>query len=484
MMLPAPLQRPDFRSVWTAGLISDTGDWLLFVALPVVVYQLTGSALGTSFAFLVELLPGIVLAPLVGRLVDRCERRRLMLVVTLLQAVALLPLLLVHTRSDLPVLYTVIVVEATLMAIFDPAKNALLPTLLPPEDLVAGNALVGLNQNLGRLVGGPAGGVLLAVAGLRLTVAADVISYLLAAALIARLRARVPAEPDSGALELRTGSGGSFVGTLRNPASRPTLIVVFAAQIAQGMFVVVFVLFVAERLGGGSAEIGLLRGIQAIGAIGASLVLTAMARRFSAASLVTWAAAAIGALSLAAWNSPYLTTGAWLYIVLFIAVGAPGVVLMTGIISNLQLATAPRERGRAFSALNLVGNTGQAVGMILAGALVAPLGLMSVLDAQGLLYLAAAAVAARWLVAVALRPHPPATLVAPMAVECDGAAMPRPPDGLPTYRLLTGRDDEYFCRRVSEALALGFELHEGPAVAYDGSDLVVAQALTWPSQGQ
>ncbi len=60
--------------------------------------------------------------------------------------------------------------------------------------------------------------------------------------------------------------------------------------------------------------------------------------------------------------------------------------------------------------------------------------------------------------------------------------MSTPPDELPRYRVLTGPDDEAFCRRVSEALALGFELHGGPALAYNGDRVIVAQAVTWPAR--
>lgn len=56
-----------------------------------------------------------------------------------------------------------------------------------------------------------------------------------------------------------------------------------------------------------------------------------------------------------------------------------------------------------------------------------------------------------------------------------------PPDGLPTYRLLTGPDDAAFCRRVSEALALGYKLYGAPAATYHGKDVMVAQAVILPS---
>jgi MFS family permease len=73
---PGPLSAPAFRTLWAAGVISDAGDWLLLVALPIVVFQLTGSALGTAVAFAAELGPGIVLAPVAGRLADALDRRR------------------------------------------------------------------------------------------------------------------------------------------------------------------------------------------------------------------------------------------------------------------------------------------------------------------------------------------------------------------------------------------------------------------------
>jgi hypothetical protein len=56
----------------------------------------------------------------------------------------------------------------------------------------------------------------------------------------------------------------------------------------------------------------------------------------------------------------------------------------------------------------------------------------------------------------------------------------QPPDGLPMYRVLTGPDDDAFCHRVSEALALGYRLWGSPALTFDGTQVVAAQALVWP----
>ncbi len=55
-----------------------------------------------------------------------------------------------------------------------------------------------------------------------------------------------------------------------------------------------------------------------------------------------------------------------------------------------------------------------------------------------------------------------------------------PPDGLPRYRLLTGKDDAAFCKRVSDELARGWRLYGSPAATFNGHDVIVGQALLWP----
>jgi hypothetical protein len=61
--------------------------------------------------------------------------------------------------------------------------------------------------------------------------------------------------------------------------------------------------------------------------------------------------------------------------------------------------------------------------------------------------------------------------------------MSSPPDGLPIYRVLTGPDDAAFCHRVSAAIVLGYRLHGGPALTFNGERVIVAQALVWPGYG-
>ncbi|MFF5228162.1 MFS transporter [Dactylosporangium sp. NPDC000521] len=379
-----PLRHRDFRRLWLAGLISESGDWLLLVALPILVYQLTGSPLQTSYAFLIELAPAVLLGPLAGHLADRWDRRRLLVTVVAVQAAALLPLLLVRDRGDLPILYAVIAVEAAALAVFGPARNALLPTLIPAEELVPANALLGFGQNAGRLVGGPVGGLLLAASGLPVIVAVDLVTFLAAGVLIAGVMAgpRAVTDPEAPA---GGGLGGRRV--------RIALGIAALGGAAQGIFVVLFVVWVARALGGGAAETGLLRGVQAIGAVALGLLLATARRTPPPGTLVAAGAGAFGLLSLLVWNGPDVTTALPVYVVLFILIGAPGVVMVTGLVSLLQQETADGARGRVFGVFGAVFEGSSGAGMLAAGLLADRLGVVALLNVQALLYLGAAAAA-------------------------------------------------------------------------------------------
>ena len=103
------------------------------------------------------------------------------------------------------------------------------------------------------------------------------------------------------------------------------------------------------------------------------------------------AAIAFGIVDLTIWNGPLVTGSEAVFLALFVCAGAPGVVMETAGISFLQQASDDGDRGRVFAALGLVENAGQALGIAAAGVLTAPLGLMTLLNAQGALYLTAGA---------------------------------------------------------------------------------------------
>ena len=410
----ALLRRRDFGLLWAGGLISETGDWFLLVGLPVWVFQMTGSSLVTATVFLVGLLPSLVVGPLAGVLVDRWDRRRTLVAVSLAQAAFLLPLLAVDGRDRLWVVYVVMAVEAALGQLNDPARNALVPSLVRGDDLVGANALIGLNSNLARLVGSPLGGVLVELAGLPGLVIGDAVSFLLGATLIALVRSpssrRSVAEQSSGRRRVSTALGG--VGrewvdglrvTVRDYGLRWGLVVNGMAAVAQGIFTVLFVLFVAEELGGDGADVGLLRGVQAIGGLLGGVLVVGLARRLEAGRLLGVSLLVFALVDLAIWNGPMVTTALWLYLGLFVAAGIPGIGILTGLTALVQERTDDAYLGRVFATYYGSFNGLMALGMLAAGLLGDAVGILPVLNGQAALGMLAGVVA---LATLGRRPRP------------------------------------------------------------------------------
>lgn len=393
----SPLFRRDFALIWTAGLVSDTGDWLLMIALPLFALSATGSALGASTVFLVELVPMLLFGSFLGVLVDRWDHRRTIVVVALLQGVLLLPLLLA-TADTMGIVYAVAAVEAVLGAIINPARQAMIPQLVGPDQLARGNALVAVSDSLARLIGSPLGGLAFALWGLPGVVIADAATYLVTAVLVAVSRPHPLDAAEAGGASpgeepvaaerriLREWSEGLAL-IARSGTLRVLALIAALGGVAQGLFLVLFLVYVTQNLGAGDTGAGVIRGVQAIGGVLGGLVSGWLARRLGPRSLVGGGYLVFGMLSLLTWNLAPFTTALWVYAGLFIAMGLPAVTTATGEITLVQTTVPPRALGRVIAAMTTVDGAAQGLGLLLGGLLADGGDIVPVLDVQASLYL-------------------------------------------------------------------------------------------------
>ena len=396
----SPLRNPDFARLWLGGLVSDLGDWMLLIGLPVFVFQLTGSALTTATVFVVETVPALLVGQVAGVLVDRLDRRRILIAGSLLQAALLLPLLAVTSADRLWIVYLVAAGQSVLARLCGPAMLALVPSLVAAGQLTSANALSAVSQNVARLVGAPLGGIAVGLAGLTGIVAVDALTFVLAAALVTgiRLRASAPkaavAEPE---VPVRRGMVAEWIDGLRTiggaPRLRNTILIGAASQVAQGMFMVLFVVFVLDQLAADAGAVGAIRGVQAIGGVIGGLMIGFVAARVSSRAMVGWGFIAFGLVSLVTWNLPAVTTAVPVYAALFILVGVPGVATSTGIQTLVQTLTPPTHLGRVFATFEAGAGALQAVGVLIAGALVDRTGVLPILNVQASIYIGCGCVA-------------------------------------------------------------------------------------------
>jgi Na+/melibiose symporter-like transporter len=421
------------RLLLGAGLISATGDWVLRVGLTYYVYVLTGSTVASALVMLASFIPQIVLGSVAGVFVDRWDARRTMVISNLLLAAGLLPLLAARHAGQAWIIYAVLAWEGCVQQFFTPAEQALLPRLIDDDHLVTANALNGQTSDMSRLVGSAVGGVVAATGGITALAFADIASFLISAALIARISAaarapRMPRMPRAaraprircaarvpsaaqvpgsagvrGSLgqrvaQLRTEWTGGLRMVTRQRVLRVILIFLLITCVGEGIMSTLFAPFVRSVLHGSAADYGFIVSAQAVGGIAGGLIGASVGHRIRASVLLGWGAITFGAVDLVMFLYPLAWVAVWPAAVCMVVVGVPGALMLAGTMTLLQRNAADSHRGRVFGALGAVEGVAIVAGTLAAGFLGQTVGIIPVLATQGVGY-----VVAGLLVVVALR---------------------------------------------------------------------------------
>ena len=394
----ALLRRRSFALLWTAGLISIAGNWVLTAALPFFVYERTGSTVATAGMIVAELAPHVVLGTFAGVLVDRWDRRRILVVANLLQAMTVLALLLVSQPGWLWVVYVVAALQATLGSFSAPAETSLIPALVEDEALVPANALNGLNDRLGRLIGLALGGVLLGAGGIVPVIVFDALSFAAAGVLVVGVATPSSARVAVGGLVAEAGRSSATVwhewregvGLItRNPSIRVLFVVIGLMTFAGTMLDPLYVAWVHDSLGRGAETYSLLMTTHALAGIGGSLLLGRLAATVPAPALMGWGSIVAGAMALLKFNIPNV-------LLAFGLSGAGGISSVSssvGVDTQAQRSVPEPFRGRVFGALGASGALLSLVGAVVGGSGGELIGTVAMLSIASLLVMLSGVVA-------------------------------------------------------------------------------------------
>lgn len=379
------LRQRNFGLLWAAGLISLIGDWVLVVGLPIEVYARTGSTLATMGMTLAFLIPAITLGSVAGVLVDRWDRRRLMIIVNLGLAVTLLPLLAIDALG-IWVAYAVLLAASCLAQLFEPAETALLPNLLEggaERDLVTANALNGLNNSLARIIGPVVGGVAVAAGGLTLVAVVDAVTFIVAALLLLAIRTnrgRATVQPEREpmsvvaepvvAIEHEAASAWSRLRrewregldlVLHHPILRALLVFMVITRVGEGLVSTLFVPWATDVLDTDAAGYGWLLSAQAIGGLGGAFVVGRFGSRIAPLRLLSIAAVIFGAIDLVLFTYPAFYPVLAPALVGMVIVGVPGAAMGAAFATLQQTQAEDSHRGRVVGAMLAVGALGSLV---------------------------------------------------------------------------------------------------------------------------
>jgi predicted MFS family arabinose efflux permease len=373
------LRQRDYALLWFGGLVSMLGDFVLFVGLPYEIYRLTGSTLASAGMLLAFLIPNILLGSVAGVYVDRWDRRRLMITVNLLQALSLLPLLLVD-QLGLWVIYAVLVLESSISQLFHPAQVALMPSLLRggEEELLTANSLSGVGRHLARLIGPAVGGVVVAAGGLGAVAVVDSASFVASAGLLALIRARPSAPRPTDSLEHAALSAWGRLGhewreglrvVWHQPVLRALLVFFAITAVGEGLTGTLFVPWVVNALHSDSTGYGWVLSTQAIGGLAGAIVVARMGARLRPLPLLIGSALLFGAIDLVLFTYPILYPHIAPALIMLVIVGVPGAAMGAAQTTLQQSQTEDRHRGRVVGAIGAVAGVGALIGAVSAGIL-------------------------------------------------------------------------------------------------------------------
>jgi MFS family permease len=298
----------DMRRMFVAQVVSYMGDWFSFVALVGLVKDLTDSNFLVSMVMVSFSLPSFFASPVAGPMVDRFDRRRILMFVSALQALAALGLLLVDSDT----VWLAFVFQSTvsaLAAVIGPASQAAIPNIARDEDeLSRANALLGSTWGVMLAVGAAFGGLFAATFGRESAFIANAISFVIAGVFFFRVRTpmQAPTDPSKRRQRLRplADMGEAITHARRDPVLMALMLSKTTFAVGSGVVSQLAVL-ASDVFGGGDGYRGILIGARGLGAgIGPALAMKYTGRDLGRVLRVC-------GLSSLAFSLCYLT-GAWM----------------------------------------------------------------------------------------------------------------------------------------------------------------------------
>lgn len=359
--LTDPLRRPAFRRLATTYTVNEMGDWMGIIALSVLVFDRTDSALATAGLFLgTRFLPAL-LAPILVTHGERPPPRFALPVIYCGEAAAFGALALLAGHFSLAGVIVVATIDGALALTGRSLTRAVVAALLEPAgELRAGNALLNVAFTAGAAIGPGLAGLVVAGFGVQTALLLDAVSFYLIAWILLTAGPLPQAEPEPGRMRDRVRAGVAY---LREKAElRRLLIAQGAAFVFFAAVVPVEVIYAKETLGASDSGFGLLLASWGVGMVLGSLIF-ARVRKAPLPLLLLLSTLGVGAGYLGLAVAPTLAVACAASIV----GGAGNGVQWVAAISAVQELTAPEMQARVMSVLESIGAAMPGVGFLVGG---------------------------------------------------------------------------------------------------------------------
>ena len=362
--------RSDFWKFFTGQTISVLGSAFSGFALPLLVFQLTHSALSLAITTFTWALPHLLFGLFIGAWVDRVDRKRLMIVVDVLLALVMLtiPALALTHHLNVYWVYGVQFASSSLGMVFQQAEFTAIPSLAAGEDLVTANGRIEASYRASDVTGPAIAGAIVSFVTIPALLVFDSISYLVSAGTLAWVRISFNKDDRKARPSTRfladIGEGIRYV--LGHPVLRNVSLLMMTFNFVDSTFNAQAVLYAKERLHTDNFELGLLFAAGSVGAIIFSLAAGWLRKRLSFSIVV------IGCLSLTGLFTVAYSAVPWFWVALPIMLVRDGVSSLLNINTfSLRQAIVPNHMlGRVLSVAGLLAFSATPIGSLLGGYLI------------------------------------------------------------------------------------------------------------------
>ena len=357
----------NYRLLWTGQVISNFGDSLTNLGLLILVNELTGSTAALALMAIIIGLPKVIFGMLAGVFVDRMNRRRIMIWSDVVRGVAVLGFILVTTENLLWLLYAIAFIQSSIGTLFNPARNAIIPNIVPAHGLMSANALIQTSALIVGVLGAGTAGLIIGVFDTYSPIfLIDSLTFLVSALLIARIQI----DPTTATIEqsesttkvwrqLKEGVQLLFSNRLLSG----TLVAAGVAMLGLGAINILMVPFLVDDLNVPETWFGGVQFAQVSAMVVSSGFVAAIARRFLPTQIIPYTLAIVG-IDVAIIAA---VSGIWHLIVLLFALGLVMTPLQAAISTILQTAVEDNMRGRVGGALDTLVQLATLLSMAFAG---------------------------------------------------------------------------------------------------------------------
>jgi len=362
--------RRDFWKFLTGQTISVLGSAFSGFALPLLIFQLTHSPLSLAIATATFALPHLLFGLFIGAWVDRVDRKRLMISVDILMAVALavIPILALVHHLNVLWIYAVQFTVSSLGLVFEQAEFTAIPSLVGDIDLVTANGRINASYQASEVAGPTIAGAIATVVSIPALLVIDSVSYLVSATMLATIKVGFNRSSREAKRTTRIladiGEGLRYVWS--HPVLRNISLMMMLFNLVNSTFNAQSVYYAKERLHTSNFELGLFFAAGSVGAILFSLLAGRLRRRFSFSTVV------IGCLALSGVFTVIFASIPWLWLALPVLLLREGVLSLLNINTfSLRQAIVPdRMLGRVLSVAGVLAFSAMPLGSIAGGILI------------------------------------------------------------------------------------------------------------------